>query len=143
MKTIVLYSQENSDIDHQPVKLPGGGFIFIRAEVVDDDPVAALDKASPRISEIVLNSIPYSKNRYLPSESFELLRPRSKTTERFLGVSFHFSTEIEASAHNPKTREVFVNPDTWDALNEEEKIEMLAHECRCLDNIPANPDGNA
>ena len=33
--------------------------LYVRAEIVDDDPDFALDKAAPREGEVVLNSVPF------------------------------------------------------------------------------------
>lgn len=59
MKSVILYSQETADFHHQAITLPDGKHIFIRAEVVEDDPIFALDKAAPQDGEIVLNTVPY------------------------------------------------------------------------------------
>ena len=62
MKAIILYAQESASDDHQTIFIQTADkhtSIFVRAEVVDDDPDFALDHAKPRDGEIVLNSVPY------------------------------------------------------------------------------------
>ena len=62
MKSVILYAQETASFDHQSIFIRNGDKhtnLFIRAEVVEDDPNFALDHAKPRDGEIVLNSVPF------------------------------------------------------------------------------------
>lgn len=60
MKSVILYSSPRpTDRRAQQITLPDGEKIFIRAEVVSNDLLQALDSASPQIDETVLNSIPH------------------------------------------------------------------------------------
>ena len=75
MKSVILYAQETASFDHQAIFLRDGDKrtnIFIRAEVVEDDPNFALDHAKPRDGEIVLNSVPY------PGENVDVQPPMRK-----------------------------------------------------------------
>lgn len=61
MKAIILYAQETPSPEHQMmhvVREKDSTTLYVRAEIVDDDPDFALDKATPREGEIVLNSVP-------------------------------------------------------------------------------------
>lgn len=66
MKSIILYSlPPNSRFAgaYWKVFLPGksGDYIPVRAEVVDGDIVQALNRATPLLSETVLNTLPFSE----------------------------------------------------------------------------------
>jgi|TARA_R110002167_G_scaffold13686_1_gene56451 hypothetical protein len=62
MKSIILYAQETPSPEHQMVRVvreKDSTTLYVRAEIVDDDPDFALDKAAPREGEVVLNSVPF------------------------------------------------------------------------------------
>lgn len=75
MKSVILYSKETADLRYQAITLPGGKHLFIRAEVVEADPLFALDRATPQEGEIVLNTIPY------PGENAQPMHPPMKNSE--------------------------------------------------------------
>lgn len=58
MKSIVLYSKRTPSPRHTPVNVSGQAYIYIRAEIVEGDVVAALDAAKPEKDETVINTLP-------------------------------------------------------------------------------------
>jgi hypothetical protein len=82
MKSVILYSQETADFHHQAITLPDGKQLFIRSEVVKDDPNFALDKAAPQDGEIVLNAVPYPSENTQPSGQRSASATSSTTNNR-------------------------------------------------------------
>lgn len=58
MKSLIIYSSRNTSIGAAKIVTDIGDVIFIRVEVFDGRPLDALDAATPRPDETVLNTIP-------------------------------------------------------------------------------------
>ena len=69
MKAAILYAtsdrraHEKCEGLYTPTYVPGYGYVFIRAELVDCDVLTALDRVKSREGEIFLNSIPLDSEK--------------------------------------------------------------------------------